>query len=222
MDRRALRGASRQARLARAPEGQSFGRRAGAGHGRRAGFSRKSAAILRYLARLHPQARLAGGERPREQAELDRWLSFFTGDLHPAFFPVFITQRYTTATDGASLKAVRDAGLALVRKRFATHRSPSPGPHLLSGRRALDSRRLCLSDGALGPSDAFGRPRRFSRCARSPRGAGARRGRSPRAGGGRNRLRRLCPVPSPILWGNNPIFPRKRKDARDGGKPKKF
>ncbi len=79
----------------------------------------QAAAILRHLARLHPQARLTGGESPREQAELDRWLSFFTGDLHPAFFPVFITQRYTTATDAASLKAVREAGLALVRKRFA-------------------------------------------------------------------------------------------------------
>ncbi len=77
------------------------------------------AAILRHLTRVHPQARLAGGEGLREQAEVDRWLCFFAGDAHPAFYPVFVAQRYTTATDEASLKAVRDAGLALVRKRFA-------------------------------------------------------------------------------------------------------
>ena len=79
----------------------------------------QAAAILRHLARVHPQERLAGGDGLRDQAELDRWLCFFTGDVHPAFFPVFMPQRYTSATDDASLKAVRDAGLALVRKRFA-------------------------------------------------------------------------------------------------------
>jgi len=79
----------------------------------------QAAAILRHLTRAYPQARLAGGEGLREQAEVDRWLCFFTGDMHPAFYPVFMSQRYTTATDDASLKAVRDAGLALVRKRFA-------------------------------------------------------------------------------------------------------
>ena len=93
----------------------------------------QAAAILRYLARVHPEARLAGGEGLREQAELDRWLSFFTGDLHPAFFPVFITQRYTTATDDDSLKAVRDAGLALVRKRFGLLESHLQGRSFFLG-----------------------------------------------------------------------------------------
>jgi glutathione S-transferase len=87
----------------------------------------QAGAILRHLARAYPQARLAGGAGALEEAELDRWLCFFTGDLHPAFFPVFITQRYTTATDAASLKAVRDAGLALVRKRFALMESHLEG-----------------------------------------------------------------------------------------------
>jgi glutathione S-transferase len=79
----------------------------------------QAAAVLRHLARVHPKARLAGGGGLREQAELDRWLCFLTGDMHPAFFPVFMPQRYTTATDDAALKAVREAGLALVRKRFS-------------------------------------------------------------------------------------------------------
>jgi len=78
----------------------------------------QAAAILRYLARRFPKADLGGGDGLREQAEVDRWSSFLTGDLHPAFFPVFMTQRYTTAKDDASLSAVRAAALALVQKRF--------------------------------------------------------------------------------------------------------
>jgi glutathione S-transferase len=78
----------------------------------------QAAAILRYLARRFPKADLGGGDDLREQAEVDRWSSFLTGDLHPAFFPVFMAQRYTTAKDEAALSAVRSAGLALVHKRF--------------------------------------------------------------------------------------------------------
>jgi glutathione S-transferase len=78
----------------------------------------QAGAILRYLARRFPKADLGGGDGLREQAEVDRWSSFLTGDLHPAFFPIFMTQRYTTARDEASLSAVRAAALALVRKRF--------------------------------------------------------------------------------------------------------
>src|SRR5208283_3231314 len=41
----------------------------------------QAAAILRHLTRAYPQARLAGGQGVREQAEIDRWLCFFTGDV---------------------------------------------------------------------------------------------------------------------------------------------
>lgn len=75
-------------------------------------------AILSYLAHTHPGAGLTGDETPLGQAELGRWSAFFTGDVHPAFFPVFMPQRYTTAEDEASLAKVREAGTALVRKRL--------------------------------------------------------------------------------------------------------
>ncbi len=45
----------------------------------------QAGAILHYLAHKHPQADLAGDTSPRGAAELDRWSSFFTGDLHPSF-----------------------------------------------------------------------------------------------------------------------------------------
>ena len=78
----------------------------------------QAGAIVHYLARKHPEAGLGGGEGPRAGAELDRWSSFLTGDLHPAFYPVFGPARYTTdPTDEARAKAV-DAALALVRKKL--------------------------------------------------------------------------------------------------------
>ena len=77
------------------------------------------AAVLGYLAHSHPDAQLAGDGSPLGQALLERWSAFFTGDVHPAFFPLFMPQRYTTAEDEESLQRVRDAGMALVRKRLA-------------------------------------------------------------------------------------------------------
>ena len=75
-------------------------------------------AILAYLAHTHPSAALAGDDTPLGQANLGRWSAFFTGDVHPAFFPVLMPQRYTTADDKDSLAQVRAAGTALVRKQL--------------------------------------------------------------------------------------------------------
>lgn len=93
----------------------------------------QAAAILRYLARRFPRASLGGGDGLREQAEVDRWCSFLTGDLHPAFLPVFMTQRYTTATDEVSLSAVRAAALALVHKRFGLLEDHLAGREFFAG-----------------------------------------------------------------------------------------
>lgn len=70
----------------------------------------QSSAVLRHLASTHPEAGLARAD----EAELDRWSAFLTGDLHPAFFPVFVPDRYTVSTDEADLADVRAAGLKLV------------------------------------------------------------------------------------------------------------
>ena len=75
-------------------------------------------AILAYLARTNPAAALAGEATALGHAQLDRWSAFFTGDVHPAFFPLFMPGRYTTAEDEASLSQVRAAGMSLVRKRL--------------------------------------------------------------------------------------------------------
>lgn len=77
----------------------------------------QAGAILDYLAAKHPEAGLAGGDRLRDKAEAHRWSAYFTGDLHPAFFPIFMPQRYTTGGAEARAQAV-EAGHALVRKQL--------------------------------------------------------------------------------------------------------
>ena len=78
----------------------------------------QAGAILHYLARRFPQAGLDAGNTPEEQAELDRWSSFMTGDLHPSFYPIFMPERYTADRSEAAKEAVRQAGMELVRKRL--------------------------------------------------------------------------------------------------------
>lgn len=76
-------------------------------------------AILHYLARRFPDARLAVDGNLERTAEMERWSAFLTGDLHPAFFPVFMPGRYTADGSEAALAHVRAAGIELVRKRLA-------------------------------------------------------------------------------------------------------
>lgn len=72
------------------------------------------AAVLQYLAEDAGRTDLLGGEEPKARAEVTRWTAFLTGDFHPAFFPVFVPQRFTTAGEEA-LDPIREAGRGLVR-----------------------------------------------------------------------------------------------------------
>jgi glutathione S-transferase len=78
----------------------------------------QAGAILDYLANKHPQARLAGGEGVRARAEAHRWSAFFTSDVHAAFWPVFMPDRYTSDRSEAARGAVIEAGQRLVAKQF--------------------------------------------------------------------------------------------------------
>lgn len=79
----------------------------------------QNGAILHYLVAKHPEAGLGGGGTgPRAEAESNRWSSFITGDLHPAFYPVFLSFRYTADPSDEAKARVQEAGLALVRKKL--------------------------------------------------------------------------------------------------------
>lgn len=103
----------------------------------------QAGAILHYLAHKHPQADLAGDTSPRGAAELDRWSSFFTGDLHPSFYPVFTPTRYTTSRDEASLDAVREAGRKLVRRQLGILNARLEGRDWILGKRSVIDAYAC-------------------------------------------------------------------------------
>ena len=71
-------------------------------------------AILKYLAAKFPEAQLGPEHGLIAEFGLDEALAFLTGDVHPAFWPFFAPQRYTTNDDEASLKAVREAAFARI------------------------------------------------------------------------------------------------------------
>ncbi len=79
----------------------------------------QAGAILDYLANEHPEAGLSGGDSLRAKAEAHRWSAFFTSDVHAAFWPVFMPNRYTTDQREAARQAVVTAGHELVAKQFS-------------------------------------------------------------------------------------------------------
>lgn len=74
----------------------------------------QASAILTYISERYPQADLGGLGTPEENLELNEIMSFLASDLHPAFWPYFFPQRYTTATDEASLTAAKEASYARI------------------------------------------------------------------------------------------------------------
>ena len=73
-------------------------------------------AILHWLSASNPDTNLAGDGTPDSEYEINTWMAFLTGDLHPAFFPFFNGHRYTVDPDGVD--DVKAAGQALVAKYY--------------------------------------------------------------------------------------------------------
>jgi len=72
-------------------------------------------AILQHIARMAGRADYLGGTDETLQDEVAMWVSFFTGDFHPAFWPYFVPFQYTTDPSEQMHPAIRDAGIALIR-----------------------------------------------------------------------------------------------------------
>lgn len=64
-------------------------------------------AILLYLAEKFPESQLGAGPSPEARYEMYKWLSYLTGDVHPAFYPYFLPQRYIA--DEHQYHAIREA-----------------------------------------------------------------------------------------------------------------
>ena len=76
----------------------------------------QNAAILNYLADLHPESGLGGDGSAKSRAEVNKWLSFANSDVHPAFHPIFGSTAYLE--DTAIVDKTKDAARAKVRTLF--------------------------------------------------------------------------------------------------------
>lgn len=95
----------------------------------------QNAAIMGYVADMHPQARLGGDGSPRERAEATRWLAFVNSDMHPAFKPMFAPARYIG--DDSQHDAVKAAARAMVRGLMETADRRLAGNDWLAGFRSF-------------------------------------------------------------------------------------
>lgn len=73
------------------------------------GVMTQADSLLKYICRKYPAKQLGGPADTRHEQQLDQWLAFLSGDLHPAFGPLFNPAGFTTQTDEDSLEAVRAA-----------------------------------------------------------------------------------------------------------------
>ena len=76
----------------------------------------QNAAILNYLADLHPEAGLGGDGSAKGRAEVNKWVAFANSDVHPAFHPIFGSTAYLE--DAALIDKSKDAARAKVRKLY--------------------------------------------------------------------------------------------------------
>ena len=94
----------------------------------------QNAAILNYLADLHPEAKLGGGGTPKGRAEVNRWLAFLNADVHPAFNPLFGSTSYLG--DEAAAKT-QDAARKTLRGHFERADKQMQGKDWLTGTRSI-------------------------------------------------------------------------------------
>jgi glutathione S-transferase len=76
----------------------------------------QNAAILNYLADLHPETGLGGDGSAKSRAEVNKWLAFANSDVHPAFHPIFGSTAYLE--DASLIDRTKDAARAKVRTLY--------------------------------------------------------------------------------------------------------
>ncbi|MGV0024426.1 glutathione S-transferase family protein [Phormidesmis priestleyi] len=102
------------------------------------GVMNQADALLKYLAHKYPNARLGDDGTLQDAYELDRWLAFLTGDVHPAFFPFFVPQRYTTEDNDTNRQTVKEASYKLIDRVYQHLDKHLEGKtHLVGDRRTI-------------------------------------------------------------------------------------
>jgi glutathione S-transferase len=95
----------------------------------------QNAAILNYLADLHPEAGLGGDGTARGRAEVNKWLAFANSDVHPAFHPIFGSTAYLE--EATIIDRTKDAARTKVRSLFERADAHLDGRDWLAGGRSI-------------------------------------------------------------------------------------
>ena len=95
----------------------------------------QNAAILNYLADLNPESHLGGDGTPKSRAEVNRWLSFFNADVHPAFHPLFGSTSFLE--DATAIEKTKDAARKKLHGLFARANAQLEGKDWLAGSRSI-------------------------------------------------------------------------------------
>jgi len=102
------------------------------------GVMNQADALLKYLAHKYPDAKLGDNGTLQDAYELDRWLAFLTGDVHPAFFPFFGPQRYWSDSNEDAIKTIKEASYKLIDRVFKHLDQHMEGKnHLVGDRRTI-------------------------------------------------------------------------------------
>ena len=73
-------------------------------------------AILQYVAASHPEADLGADEGVEDEFLFNELGAFLTGDVHPAFWPLFMPQRFTSSSANEELAHVKEASYKQIDK----------------------------------------------------------------------------------------------------------
>jgi len=95
----------------------------------------QNAAIMNYLADLHPESGLGGDGTPKSRAEVNRWLSFVNADVHPTFHPLFGSTAYLD--DKAAIDKTRENSRAKLRSYFERANAQLEGRDWIAGKRSV-------------------------------------------------------------------------------------
>ena len=79
----------------------------------------QAAAIMQHIALRAGRGDLLGADDPTTRDEVSVWLSFFTGDFHPGFWPYFAPMMYISGSAEEQYPAVKRAGIKLVQSGLA-------------------------------------------------------------------------------------------------------
>lgn len=98
----------------------------------------QAGAILTHIAETHPAARLGPDDDPMERFEFAETMAFLTGDVHPAFWPLFAPQRFTADASPDARNQVKQAATSRV-DRVMGHLDGLIGPegHVHRDRRTV-------------------------------------------------------------------------------------